>query len=72
VKSSIAKLRFVRPDVAVVDITGEVAGIARVPVGLPVSADGILRFKLLEVLVKEKGEWWMTEYHNVAVTPELL
>ena len=71
VKSSIAKLRFVRPDVAVVDITGEMTGFASVPAGLPVGADGILRFRLLEVLVKEKGEWWITEYHNVAVTPEL-
>jgi hypothetical protein len=25
---------------------------------------------LLLVLVKDKGEWLITEYHNVAVTPE--
>ena len=71
VKSSIAKLRFVRPDVAIVDISGEITGFAQVPQGLPVGRDGILRFKLLEVLTKEKGEWWITEYHNVAVTPDL-
>jgi uncharacterized protein (TIGR02246 family) len=71
VKSSIGRLRFVRPDVAIVDVTGEMTGFAKVPAGLPVGPDGILRFKLLEVLVKEKGEWWITEYHNVAVTPEL-
>ena len=71
VKTAIAKLRFVRPDVAIVDISGEMTGFAKVPQGLPVGSDGILRFKLLEVLTKEKGEWWITEYHNVAVTPEL-
>jgi uncharacterized protein (TIGR02246 family) len=71
VKNSIAKLRFVRPDVAIVDISGEMTGFAKVPQGLPVGSDGILRFKLLEVLTKENGEWWITEYHNVAVTPEL-
>jgi uncharacterized protein (TIGR02246 family) len=71
VKTSIAKLRFVRPDVAIVDISGEMTGFAKVPAGLPVGSDGILRFKLLEVLIKEKGKWWITEYHNVAVTPEL-
>jgi len=71
VKNSIGKLRFVRPDVAIVDISGEMSGFAKVPQGLPAGTDGILRFKLLEVLVKEKGEWWITEYHNVAVTPEL-
>jgi uncharacterized protein (TIGR02246 family) len=57
VKSSIAKLRFVRPDVAIVDISGEMTGFANVPQGLPVGRDGSLRFKLLEVLTKEKGEW---------------
>jgi uncharacterized protein (TIGR02246 family) len=71
VKTSIAKLRFVRPDVAIVDISGEMTGFAKVPPGLPVGSDGILRFKLLEVLVKDKGEWQITEYHNTAVTPEL-
>jgi uncharacterized protein (TIGR02246 family) len=71
VKTSIGKLRFVRPDVAIVDISGEMTGFAKVPPGLPVGTDGTLRFKLLEVLVKEKGEWWIAEYHNVAVTPEL-
>jgi uncharacterized protein (TIGR02246 family) len=71
VKNSIGKLRFIRPDVAIVDVIGEMTGFAKVPQGLPVGSDGVLRFKLLEVLVKEKGEWWITEYHNVAVTPEL-
>ena len=71
VKSSIAKLRFVRPDVAIVDVSGEMTAFAKVPAGLPVGSDGILRFKLLLVLVKDQGEWWITEYHNVAVTPEL-
>jgi len=71
VKTSIAKLRFVRPDVAIVDISGQMTGFVKVPQGLPVGSDGILRFKLLEVLIKENGEWWITEYHNVAVTPEL-
>ncbi len=71
VKSSIAKLRFVRSDVAIADVSGEMTGFAKVPPGLPVGSDGILRFKLLLVLVKDNGEWWITEYHNVAVTPEL-
>jgi uncharacterized protein (TIGR02246 family) len=71
VKTSIGKLRFIREDVAIADVTGEMTGFSKVPPGLPVGTDGVLRFKLLEVLVKEKGQWWITEYHNVAVTPEL-
>ena len=53
------------------DISGEMTGFVKVPQGLPVGSDGILRFRLLEVLIKQNGEWWITEYHNVAVTPEL-
>ena len=71
VKSSTAKPRFVRSDVAITDVSGEMTGFAKVPPGLPVGSDGILRFKLLLVLVKDNGEWWITEYHNVAITSEL-
>jgi uncharacterized protein (TIGR02246 family) len=70
-KSSITKLRFVRPDVAVVDVAGELSGFQKVYPGLPVGKDGILRNKLCLVLVKEDGAWWITEFHNVAETPEV-
>jgi uncharacterized protein (TIGR02246 family) len=71
-KSSIAKLRFIRPDVAVADVSGEITGFPKTPpAGVPVGPDGVLRFKLLLVLIKEQGVWWITEYHNVAVTPEV-
>ncbi|MBB5061182.1 uncharacterized protein (TIGR02246 family) [Granulicella aggregans] len=69
--SSITKLRFVRPDVAVVDISGELSGFQKVYPGLPVGKDGVLRNKLLLVLIKEDGTWWITEFHNVAQTPEV-
>jgi hypothetical protein len=32
-------------------------GFAKILAGLPVAQDGILRFRLLEALVKDKGEW---------------
>ena len=70
-KSSITKLRFIRPDVAVVDVAGELSGFQKVYPGLPVGKDGILRNKLSLVLVKEDGVWWITEFHNVAETPEV-
>jgi uncharacterized protein (TIGR02246 family) len=71
-KSSIAKLRFVRQDVAIADVSGEITGFPKTPpAALPVGADGVLRFKLLLVLIKEQGVWWITEYHDVAVTPEM-
>ena len=71
VQSSIAKLRFVRHDVAIADVSGEIRGFpVTPPAGVPLGTDGVLRFKLLLVLIKEQGVWWITEYHNVAVTPE--
>ncbi len=70
-KSSITKLRLVRPDVAVVDVAGELSASQTAYPGLPVGKDGILRNKLLLVLVKEDGVWWITEFHNVAQTPEI-
>jgi len=70
-KSSITKLRFVRPDVAIVDVAGELSGFQKVYPGLPVGKDGILRNRLCLVLVKEDGVWWITEFHNVAETPEV-
>jgi uncharacterized protein (TIGR02246 family) len=71
-KSSIAKLRFIRPDVAIADVSGEITGFPKTPpAGVPVGPDGVLRFKLLLVLIKERGVWWITEYHNVAVIPEV-
>ena len=70
-RSTILKLRFLRPDVAVVDVAGELSNIQKTYHGLPVGKDGILRNKLCLVLVKENGTWWITEFHNVAETPEL-
>ncbi len=70
-KGSITKLRFIRPDVAVVDCSAELSGFQKVYPGLPVGKDGILRNKLLLVLIKENGVWWITEFHNVAQTPEV-
>jgi uncharacterized protein (TIGR02246 family) len=70
-KSSITKLRFVRPDVAIVDVSGELSGFEKVYPGLPVGKDGVLRNKLCMVLVKENGVWWISEFHNIAETPEV-
>jgi len=66
---SIAKLRFIRPDVAVADVDAEISGFSTLPPGTRAGADGVMRSKLQMVLVKEKESWWITAFHNVAVTP---
>jgi uncharacterized protein (TIGR02246 family) len=65
-QSTIAKLRFIRPDVAIADVDAAVTNAHQLP-GIPPPADGVMRTKLQMVFVKEKGAWWITAYHNVAV-----
>jgi uncharacterized protein (TIGR02246 family) len=52
-KQSIGKLRFVRPDVAIVDINVELSGVLSVPPGVPTDPDRVIRTKLQLVLVNE-------------------
>ena len=65
----IATLRFIRPDVAIVDADAELRNLMALPTGLTAMPDGTVRTKLLMVLVREHGDWWISAYHNVAVTP---
>lgn len=62
---SMKKLRFVRPDVAIADVDTEVAGTRLRPQGVAVGPDGVLRSRLLMVLLKENGAWCIAAYHNV-------
>lgn len=68
-QQSLAKLRFIRPDVAVVDVDAAVTGYVRLPPGVQAGSDGALRAKLQLVLTNENGEWWIVAFHNVDVKP---
>jgi uncharacterized protein (TIGR02246 family) len=71
-KSSIAKLRFVRQDVAIADVSGEITGFPKTPPqGCPLERTECCVSSCFLVLLKEQGVWWITEYHNVAVAPEV-
>jgi uncharacterized protein (TIGR02246 family) len=65
VAMTIKKLRFVRPDVAIVDVVTELSGSRLRPQGAEVGPEGVLQSCLLMVLLKERGTWWITAYHNV-------
>ena len=65
----IRKIRFVTPDVALVDIDNEVRGVKAMPAGITLPPDGILRTQLLEVFVRRNGRWWIEAYHNVDTKP---
>jgi uncharacterized protein (TIGR02246 family) len=61
------KIRFVRPDVAIVDIATEVSGLRAAPPGVTRASDGRIHTRLQQVLVKSDGEWLVESYHNVDV-----
>lgn len=64
---AIHKLRFLTPDVAIVDIDNEVRGVKAMPAGIALPADGVVKTQLLEVFVRRDGGWWVEAYHNVDV-----
>lgn len=66
---SIGRIKFLRPDVAVVDVDAKVENFKELPPGLKAEADGALHTKLQMVMTKENGEWWIAAFHNVAVVP---
>ena len=68
-KHTVRRIRFVTPEVAIVDIDNEVHGVRSMPAGIVVPADGVVRTQLMEVFVKRGGSWWIEAYHNVDVKP---
>ncbi len=63
----IRRIRFVTPDVAIVDVDNEVHGVTTMPAGIVVPPDGVVRTQLMEVFVRRNGQWWIEAYHNVDV-----
>jgi uncharacterized protein (TIGR02246 family) len=68
-KQDIVSLKFVRPDVAVVEVLTSVTGIPKLFPGTNTDDKGRLRTRLLQVVVKDDGEWKITAYHNTDVKP---
>lgn len=66
----IVRLRFIRPDVAIADTDAQLRGFAALPSGLTAMPDGTIEAKLLMVLVREHGDWWISAYHNVPVVSQ--
>ena len=65
----VRRLRFVAPNVAIVDIDNEVRGVKAMPAGIVVPVDGVVRTQLMEIFVRRQGKWWIEAYHNVDVKP---
>jgi uncharacterized protein (TIGR02246 family) len=66
---AIRRIRFVTPDVAIVDIDNELRGVTTMPAGISVPPDGILKTQLMQVFVRHGDRWWIEAYHNVDAKP---
>src|SRR5580658_1714956 len=70
-KQDVVSLKFVRPDVAVVETLTAVTGIQKLPPGMSADDTGRLRSRLLQVMVKDGGEWKIAAFHNTDVRPDV-
>jgi uncharacterized protein (TIGR02246 family) len=70
-KQDVVSLKFVRPDVAIVEVLTAVSGIQKLSPGTSADAKGRLRTRLLQVVVKEGGEWTIVAYHNTDVKSDV-
>jgi uncharacterized protein (TIGR02246 family) len=66
-KHVVRRIRFVTPDVAIVDIDNEIRGVTSMPGGIVVPDDGVVKTQLMEVFVRRGSQWWIEAYHNVDV-----
>lgn len=64
---SVDKIRYVRPDVAIVDISTELSHLQGLPPGVQAASDGNIHTRLQEVFVKSAAAWKIASYHNVDV-----
>lgn len=69
VSLTVRRIHFPTPGTAVVDIDCVLEAYAALPPGLVQAPDGTLHTSLLQVFVKDRGEWWTVGYHNVDVKP---
>ena len=63
----IVSIKFIRPDVAIVETLQTITGYQKLLPGTSADSKGRLRTRLLQVLVKDDGEWRIAAYHNVDV-----
>src|ERR1022692_1704132 len=64
-------LKFVRPDVAIVETLTAVIGVQKPLPGTSTDDKGRLRSRLLQVMVKDGGEWKIVAFHNTDVRADV-
>ena len=69
VNQEVASLKFIRPDLAIVETVTTVTGAAQTPPGVTRDSKGRIRTRLMQVAMKSGGAWTIVAYHNVDVKP---
>jgi uncharacterized protein (TIGR02246 family) len=67
----VRKVRFVKPDVALVEVDADLTGWKKVPPGFHADADQTLRTRLLQVFLREGGVWRVAASYEVDVKTKL-
>jgi len=70
----VRKIRFLKPDVAIVEIDTETSGFHKAPPAVYVDAEKVIRTRLLQVMVKSGSDWLIAWSYGVDVKtpPETL
>jgi uncharacterized protein (TIGR02246 family) len=68
-QQDLISLKFIRPDVAIVETLTSVSGMPETAPGTVADSKGRLRTRLLQVVAMTDGEWKIVAYHNVDVKP---
>ena len=63
----VRKTRFLKPDVAIVEIDAEVSRFHKAPPAVFVDAEKVIRTRLLQVMVKSGGDWMIASAAGVDV-----
>ncbi len=63
----VRKIRFLKPDVALVEIDADVSRFHKAPPAVYVDAEKVVRTRLLQVMVKSGGGWAIASFHAVDV-----
>lgn len=66
-RQDVVSLRFIAPDVGVVETLCTVVGMAETAPGTNKDGEGRLRTRLIQVLVKHGPDWKIAVYHNVDI-----
>jgi uncharacterized protein (TIGR02246 family) len=70
-KQDVVSVKFVRPDVAVVETLTAVIGIEKLLPGTSADSKGRLRSRLLQVMAKNGEDWQIVAFHNTDVRADV-